>query len=181
MKKIIIMFLFLHSLGFAYSHEEIISDYKAKKYNDVCSKSAVLFKGVENDEAILSIIGDACARVDSINPLGHIVRKLVSTPAYRANASYFATIILQKKLIYQFMNDDIDLKNLRLPKSEHILSIIFENLVQNNYVQIDKESKKLKIITDTKEYIIWLSNDEKRVVHVDEYINGMNVARHSYL
>lgn len=165
---------------FAYSHQDVIKDYSAGNYKEVCAKSVYLFKGEERNEDILSLIGDACAKVDYINPLGHIIRRLVSTPQYRENASYFATLILQKKLIYQFMNDGIDLKNLRLPKSEHILSIVFENLVQKNYTTL--ENKKLQIKTDTKEYIIWLStDDEQEVVHVDEYKDAQIVKRHWYL
>jgi len=179
MIKFIALLLFLNSFMHAYSHADVVNDYKAKKYKEVCTKSYVLFKGSENNEDILSLIGDACARVDYINPLGHIIRKLVSTPIYRKNGSYFATLILQKKLIYQFMNDGIDLKNLRLPKSDHVLSVVFENLAQSNYTTI--ENKKLKIKTDTNEYIIWLSNDEQKVVHVDEYKKGEIVKRHWYL
>ena len=129
MKTIILIGLFLHVTLFAYSHSDAIADYRAKNYKDVCLKSVVFYTNGEKDENILSLVGDACAKVDYINPLGYIVRGLISTPEFRENGSYFATLLLQKKLIYQFMNDQIDLKNLRLPRSDHILSIVFENLV----------------------------------------------------
>jgi len=178
MKKIILIGLFLHVSLFAYTHEDVIRDYKAEKYKDVCSKSAVFYKNAEKDENILSIIGNACAKVDYINPLGYIVRGLVSTPKFRENGSYFATLVLQKKLIYQFMNDQIDLKNLRLPRSEHTLSVVFENLVIKNYT---KDGKKLIIKTASKEYRVWVSNSKKKIVNVEEYVDGKKIKTHWYL
>ena len=178
MKKIILIGLFLHASLFAYSHNDVIADYKAQKYKDVCLKSAVLYKNAEKNEEILSLIGDACAKVDYINPLGYIVRGLVSTPEFRENGSYFATLVLQKKLIYQFMNDQIDLKNLRLPRSNHTLSIVFENLVTKNYTE---DGKKLIIKTDSKEYRVWISDNKKKVVNIEEYINGEKIKTHWYL
>ena len=178
MKNLILLGLFLHVSLFAYTHDDVIKDYQAKKYKDVCLKSAVLYKNAEKDENILSIIGDACAKVDYINPLGYIVRGLVSTPQFRENGSYFATLVLQKKLIYQFMNDGIDLKNLRLPRSEHVLSIVFENLVKKSYTI---ERNKFIIKTDTKEYRVWISDAKKKVVNVEEYVNGNKIKTHWYL
>ena len=178
MKKLILLGIFLHVGLFAYTHDDVLRDYQAGKYKDVCLKSAVFYKNAEKNENILSIIGDACAKVDYINPLGYIVRGLVSTPEFRENGSYFATLVLQKKLIYQFMNDGIDLKNLRLPRSEHTLSIVFENLVQKNYTNI---LGKIIIKTDSKEYRVWISDAKKKVVNVEEYIGDKKIKTHWYL
>ncbi len=178
MKKLIVLSIVLCANLFAYTHDDVINDYKEGKYKSVCLKSAIFYKNAEKDEKILSIIGDACAKVDYINPLGYIVRKLVSTPEFRENSSYFATLILQKKLIYQFMNDNIDLKNLRLPRSNHTLSIVFENLAKKNYT---KKQDKIIINLDNKEYRVWLSNAKKRVVNIEEYIDGKKIKTHWYL
>ncbi|WP_458701616.1 hypothetical protein ACKGJI_05685 [Sulfurospirillum sp. 1307] len=178
MIRIFSLFFLLHVALFAYTHEDIINDYKEQRYKDICLKSAKFYKNAEKNEQILSIIGDACARIDYINPLGYIVRGLISTPEFRQNGSYFATLVLQKKLIYQFMHDKIDLKNLRLPRSNHTLSIVFENLVKKNY---KKEDKKFIIKLKEKEYRVYLGDEAKRVVHVDEYKDGKIIKKHGYL
>lgn len=178
MIKVFMSLLFLSTLAFSYTHDDVVRDYKDEKYKEVCTQSASLYKNGEKNEEILSLIGDACAKIDYINPLGYITRGLISTPNFRENGSYFATLILQKKLIYQFMNDNIDLNNLRLPRSNHVLSIVFENLVKKNYIEIDG---KLVIRIDSKEYMIWIDNSKKRVVHVDEYVDNKRVKRHWYL
>ena len=163
---------------FGYSADDIIKDYTNKEYKNVCVKSAPFYKNGGKNEKLLTIIGDACAKIDYINPLGYIVRGLISTPEFRENGSYFATLVLQKKLIYQFMNDGIDLKNLRLPRSNHVLSIVFENLVKKSY---KKEDGKIVITTPQKEYRVWIDDKAKRVVHVDEYKDGNKIKTHGYL
>lgn len=178
MKRLIIIYLFLHVNLLAYTYDEARDDYQAKRYKEVCSKSSISGLITTKDENILSLIGDACAKVDYINPLGRIVRGLISTPEFRENGSYFATLILQKKLIYQFMNDKVDLKNLRLPRSDHVLSIVFENLVKKNYVTQDE---KIVIKTDSSEYRVWITDEKKRVVHVDVYQEGKKIKTHWYL
>ncbi len=178
MIKIIFALLSFYTIGFSYTKSKIVSDYKGQNYKKVC-----IYGTVANikDEAILSLIANACLKIDSINPLGTIIKKMVSTPKYRENASYFSTIVLQKKLIYQFMNDDIDLSNLRLPRTSHLLSIVFENLVKKNYKIIDKKIDKIKIVLKNRTYILWRSNSKPVKIYVDEYKNGVLLKHHWYL
>ena len=70
------------------------------------------------------------------------------------------------------MHDKIDLKNLRLPRSNHVLSIVFENLVKQNY---KKEQNKIIIKLNNKEYRGWLGDKKKKVVHVEEYEDGYRI------
>ena len=177
MKKLILLGMFLYVSLFAYTYDDVLSDYQAGRYKDACLKSAVFYKNAEKNENILSIIGDACAKVDYINPLGYVVRGLVSTPQFRENGSYFATLVLQKKLIYQFMNDGTDFKNLRLPRSEHVLSIVFENIAMKNYT---KDDNNIIIKTDSKEYRIWLDKKKRKAVYIDEYVDDKKIKSHWY-
>jgi len=164
--------------GFSYGKNDIINDYKNGKFERVC------ILGTNSDsrnEEILSLIGNACLKLDNINPLGVIIKRLVTSPKYRENASYFATILLQKKLIYQFMIDGVDLKSIRLPRTSNILSIVFENIVKKNYKVIDINKNKIEINTGNKKYILWRSSDNPPKVLIDEYKNNTLVKRHWYL
>ena len=178
MRFLLLIIISLHICLFGYSGDNILEDYKNKDYKKVCLESASFYKNGGKNEKLLSIIGDACSKVDYINPLGYMVRGLISTPEFRENGSYFATLVLQKKLIYQFMNDRIDLKNLRLPRSGHVLSIVFENLVKNNYKE---KNNVITIVTGKREFKVWIDNKKKRVVHIDEYKNGNKIKMHGYL
>ena len=178
MIKALFVFLSFYTIAFSYTKSEIVGDYKAENYKKVCIYGTV---ANSKDEAVLSLIANACLKIDSINPLGTIIKKLVSTPKYRENASYFATIVLQKKLIYQFMNDGIDLSNLRLPRTSYLLSVVFENLAKKNYKIIDKKTNKIKIVLKNETYILWRSNSKPTKIYIDEYRDGVLFKHHWYL
>jgi len=178
MIRVIFVILALSVSGFSYGKNDIINDYKNQNFEKVC------ISGTNTDsrnEDILSLIGNACLKIDSINPLGIISKRLVTSPKYRENASYFATILLQKKLIYQFMIDGINLKSIRLPRTSYILSIVFENIVKGNYKVLDISKNKIEIDKKDKKYILWRSNDKPPKVFIDEYKDNTLVKRHWYL
>jgi len=181
MKRVVLVILFLAVACFAekYSYAQIVNLYKNKEYLKTCEYGATIFRKFDNTFA--SIVGDACAKEDYINVLGDIVKRLNKTKIDRSNASYFATLILEKKLIYQFMNDKIDLSGLSLPKTDHILSRVFEKLAKKQYKIVDKNSMKIKIIDGDYKYIMWLSPGKLKKVYIDEYKNNELVKRHWFL
>jgi len=163
---------------YGYSYTELLRDYEARNYEKVCSNGSGLLLKNEKNENILTAIGDACAKIDAINPLGNVVKNLITTPENRESGSYFATLVLQKKLIYQFMHDGINLKELRLPRTEHVLSRVFEELAKGNYTT---KENKVEVVTPAMDYLLWLSNDEPKKVYIDELKNGKLILRHWYL
>ena len=179
--RFILLFLLSLSYMYAYSYSDVLRDYEAKNFDKVCLDGSVFYMKNDKNENILTAIGDACAKVDAINPLGNIIKNLISTKENRESGSYFATLILQKKLIYQFMNDSANLRELRLPRTNHVLSVVFENLAKGNYEYIENSNKKVQITADELDYILWLSDDEPKKVHIDEYKNGKIIKRHWYL
>lgn len=176
--KVFLGLFSLYATLYAYSYTELLKDYEAKNFEKVCSQGSIFLTKNDKNENILTAIGDACARIDAINPLGNVVKNLVTTPEYRESGSYFATLVLQKKLIYQFMLDHINLKELRLPRTEHLLSRVFEELAKGNYTKVDH---KVSIITPSVTYILWLSEDEPKKVYIDELKHGKLIDRHWYL
>jgi len=180
MIRVILLILILDALSFSYDKFSIIQNYKHKKYRKVCIKNEKISYKIK-DENILSLIADSCLKIDYIDPLGNILTHLISTPQYRENASYYATIVLQKKLIYQFMNDNINLTNMRLPRTNYILSIIFENLVNNNYFIINKHDKIIEIDVAHKKYIMWLSKTKPTKVFIKEYKDNVLLKTRWYM
>ena len=171
----ILLLLFSISLVFAseVNYDKLLNYYKIKNYKKTCQYAKDIFSKLDN--SFLSIVGDACAKEDDINILGIIVSKLKMTKSDRANASYFATLILEKKLIYQFANDGLDLSGLVLPKTEHILSRVFEKLAQKKYKIIQN---KITINDKPYRYILWLSSDLPAKLYIDEYKDTLFIKRH---
>jgi len=157
-----------------------INDFKAKKYNKVCEKGSKVYYGGYTDENFVSLVGISCAKVDRINILGMLQRSLVETPSSRENASYFSSLILQKRLIYQFMIDGLDLSDLKLPASTHLLSRVFEHLSTNQYKVLCKEPKLIEIDDNGKKFILSVSDDQPKKVLIDEYKATGELERHWY-
>jgi len=107
-------------------------------------------------------------------------RSLVLTEASRENASYFSSLIIQKRLLYQFMIDNLDISNLKLPSSRHILSRVFEALSKGQYQVLSTSPKLIEINTNERKYILSISDDEPKKVLVDEYKADGSLERHWY-
>jgi len=157
-----------------------INDFKAEKYNKVCEQGSRLFYGGYTDENFISLVGISCAKVDRINILGMLQRSLVSSESSRENASYFSTLILQKRLIYQFMIDDTDISHLTLPSSRHLLSRVFDHLSAKEYKVLSEHPKLIEINDHGRKIIVSISDDEPIKVLVDEYTGTGELKRHWY-
>lgn len=157
-----------------------INDFKAEKYSRVCEKGMREYYGGYTDENFVSLVGVACAKVDRINILGMLQRSQVESKDARENASYFASLILQKRLIYQFMIDDLSLKNLRLPASSHLLSRVFEKLSANEYTVLSTSPKLIELNDNGRKIMLSTSDDEPIKVLVDEYSDEGVLKRHWY-
>lgn len=155
-----------------------IKDFKAKKYNKVCEKGSKLYYGGYTDENFVSLVGISCAKVDRINILGMLQRSLVNTPSSRENSSYFSSLILQKRLIYQFMIDDLDISHLKLPTSTHVLSRVFEQLSSKQYKILSSSPKLIEIEEHGRRIILSVSDDTPIKILIDEYTKTGELERH---
>ncbi len=157
-----------------------IDDFKAKQYDRVCSKGMQAYYGGYVEENFVSLVGVSCAKVDRINLLGMLQRSLVNTKESRENSSYFSTLILQKRLIYQFMIDDLALDNLKLPASNHLLSRVFTQLSLKNYKVLSTVPKLVEVDDNGRRIILSVSDDRPIKVMIDEYGKDGELKRHWY-
>ena len=162
------------------SIDALIRDFQKRNFKVVCQEGMRKYQAGNRDEDFLGMVGVACAEIDYINPLGILQKSLRSTKAGRNNASYFATLILQKKLLYQFMLDNIELGYLRVPDTGHILSVVFKNLVLKNYKVISENPKSLEIEDGNRKIKVYIKKATPPKVMVDIYKNGEKVESHWY-
>ena len=67
---------------------------------------------------------------------------------------------------------------LTLPRTDHVLSRVFEQLSKGNYSVVEKG---IQILTPQMNYLLWLSEDAPKKVYIDEHKEGKLVERHWYL
>ena len=132
-KKILLIIIFLVSYGIANDFNDLKTMFLKKQYSKVCSKSVALYPQYRHDSNFLNIFAVSCLNSDMINKLIVPIIKLYKTKADRENAAYYATILYKKKLLYYALIDHIDISYVRLPKTNYILSNIFDKYVQKKY------------------------------------------------
>ncbi|WP_024787673.1 MULTISPECIES: hypothetical protein [unclassified Lebetimonas] len=112
----------------------IIDEYKNKNYNKVCSyKNITKYK---KNEKILSIIGDSCVKTNNLYMLPYTINYLIHTSVGRKNAIYFLVIFNEKKLLYSFLFDNFNINSFDFPKTDHVLSVVFNAVKNKQYKKI---------------------------------------------
>jgi len=174
MKKIFLFLIIISNL-FALTQNDIYKLYQNKEYKQVCKEGRTLYYNYELDDTFLSIVGLSCVKADMLNSAMTISKKMNNSPMGRQNASYIATLYLTKRLLLQLVWDNIDISNLSLPKSNHHLSIVFENIAHNNFSKINN----IYIVkADNKKYILSPQDENKIVIQI--FKNNTLLSTHIY-
>ena len=174
---ILVLFTSLH----ASIKEEMFSLYQKKQYKKACRLGFNNFSRFKGNEELVSLYGFACLNTDYIDRLAIPVTALKSSAEARANASYFAVILMQKKMLYHALIDGYDLSKLKLPTTTYVLSKVFDFYAkekkqqnQNFYIFQDKNDAKLS-------YKLYLMKDKKVIkMVIEEFYDKMLIKRHIY-
>lgn len=158
------------------NYESLMNHYKDGEYKKSCIKGIKLLRRGEKNEQVLSLIGDACAKADYIDILGDIQKYQRKTTKARENASYFTTILAQKRLIFQFMFDNLELDNLKFPQTNHIISKVFTNLSRNNFTIKQNIPKRVLIKDGNEKYLLYT---HKNKIYIEETTN-QTMIKHRY-
>ena len=117
--------------------EDLYNLYSKKQYAKACHLGLNIFNNYKKNSKFLMLYGFSCLYSDYIDRLAVPMTGLRHTKTERANASFFATIILQKKLLYHSLLDNVDISDLKLPKTDYVLSRIFDMYTKKDYKLID--------------------------------------------
>jgi len=180
MLRIIVLFSLIYISLFADQESRLLEKFKLQKYDEVCQSGMNMFYAGHKEEFFSTMVATACAHSDNINPLGLLQAKLVNSETARENATSFVTLMLQKRLLYQYMIDDIDLDDYSFAYSSHILSLIFSHLKSKEFTLMSDDPKMIKFSEGDTQVFISVSDDEVKRVLVDEYVDGELKQRHWY-
>ncbi len=179
MKQILTLFL-LSTAVYATSYTDFSKAYKAKEYIKACQIGKKIFT-YERDEKFLSLIGHACLQADYIDTLAIIQSRLRSSAEARENAVVFASILLQKRLIYQYMYDNTDLSRLSLPIGKHPLSYAFVAIRDGNITLTSRTPKVIEFQHDGIRYKLYIDRQQKGKVIIEAHHTDNTTTIHRYL
>ncbi len=176
MKWLLVFILYITSLLANDSLSVFLDAYKSDDAITACKIGRELYRSGLQDEKILIAIGQSCAKDDYINFIGVLQQRLGKSAESRRAAVYFSTLILQKRLLSQYMFEDVDFSAYILPRTEHVLSLAFEAIRNKSYTLVSDKTKRLHI-GDRKNYLD-LYVDKK--IHIDVYKDGQKIQEHRY-
>ncbi len=163
------------------SLSKLFKYYENQSYDKGCDYGAKYYTRNINNEKYLTLYGLSCLETNHIERVAKPMLALSKSASSRENASYFATIILQKQLLKQRLMDGKELGDLRLPKTNFVLSRIFEMFVNKEYTQkgdvyyLDDPSKK------DIHYRVYIKKSKKRdYMVIDIYQEDRFTKRYRY-
>ncbi len=167
----------------ANEYTEFARYYNQQNYDSyklACQVGQQIFAKGERDEKLLSLIGMACLRADYIDTLGSIQSRLYQTEEGRTNASLFASMVLQKRLIAQVLYDGSDIGTLALPITEHPLSAVFVALRDKRYELLEGTPRMIRFKNDGIEYRIYVDVEKKNKIAIDMLFDDGTLQQHRY-
>lgn len=112
----------------------IVALYQKGQYATACDKGMQhYFTHRKKEPHFVAMVGMACAKSDMINWLGVLQRYLVQSPPLRSTATYFTTLLLDKRLLYQHFVDGVPVEGFRIPLYDHILSTVMDRMSRGDY------------------------------------------------
>lgn len=181
MKKFLLLCFFFTTIISADIKKSLYHLYQGKQYEEACREGLKVFQLHKDDEEFISLYAFSCLYADYIDRLAIPISLLKNSEEARSNAAYFSVIIMQKKLLYHALIDDYKLTELKLPTTDHVLSIVYDL-----YTKADQERKRSHYsFKDEKNdkifYKLYIenSNNTKKMI-IEEFYDTIMTHRHIY-
>ena len=182
--KTILFILMTTSFLFSSNLSTLYKLYEKQEYDKACDYAFKYYYKKKNkkSETYLTFYGLSCLETNNLSRIATPMIALTKSEDARANASYFATILLQKQLLLQALIDEKPLGMLTLPKTNFVLSKIFQLFVEKKY---SLDNNIYKFIDEKNEeitYQLYIKKDKKKSEYmvIDIYKNEKFTKRYQY-
>ena len=180
MNKLLLILIFNLSILYSSNLSTLYNYYTHQEYDKGCDYAMKYYNKNRDNEKFVSLYGLSCLETDNIHRIATPMIVLKDKKASRENASYFGTILLQKQLLKQAILDNKPLGDLRLPKTNFVLSKIFNLFVNKRYVLEDGIYKLQDAQNKDIKYQVYIEKDNKNYMIIDIYQNDKFIKRYRY-
>jgi len=155
--------------------------YQDKAYEKACKTGLKVFQKYRKDEEFVSLYAFSCLNADQIDRLAIPISILKHSEEARSNAAYFSVILMQKTLLFHALVDNYKLTELSLPKTDHVLSKVYDLYSKVNYKRKRSHYTYLDPDNNKIEYKLYIknSNQDKKMV-IEKYYDTIMTHRHVY-
>jgi len=180
-KNRLITLLLLSTTSYANPYSDFSKNMLEGNYVKACKDGKKIISSNEKDEKIIITIGQVCLKADYIDTIGVIQSRLRDTKEARENSVIFSAMLLEKRLIYQFMYDDTDISTLALPVTNHPLSKTFIAIRDKNYKVISTSPKVITFKDGYDSYKVYIDTKQKGRIIIEITSKDNKISKHRYL
>lgn len=159
--------------------DRVITLYHQGDFRAACLEGARILRESKDDETFVNAYGIACLKSDFIDLAVPAVMYLRSTQGARQNASYILTVVLQKKLLYHALADNVDLKGSLLPDTPHVLSKVYNTFARGEYTDKGRGLYEMRI-EGRRVTLDSLHEGGHFKIRIRQYENGRIIDEHLY-
>ncbi len=181
MKKLTLLLFFSSLLLQADIKLDTYKLYQDTKYEEACQMGEKILDQYKDDEEFISLYAFSCLNADYVDKLSVPISVLKKSQEARANAAYFSVILMQKKLLMHSLSDQYDLKPVKLPTTDYILSKVFDLYTKDNGPK-DRRRYNYRDPNDAKKsYRLFVTkSDPSPKMIIEEYYDKIMTQRHIY-
>ncbi|MGE4294689.1 MAG: hypothetical protein AB7E49_03190 [Campylobacterales bacterium] len=171
--------LWVAVMASANTPDRVISLYHQGDFRTACLEGARILRDSRDDETFVNAYGIACLKSDFIDLAVPAVMYLRSTPGARQNANYILTVVLQKKMLYHALADNVDIRNAYLPDTPHVLSKVYNTFAKGNFTETSQGVYEMRI-NDRRVTLDSLHDGGHFKIRIRQYDNGRIIDEHLY-
>ena len=181
MIRLLFLFAILAVFAAASDSGRLYTLYQNGEYQKACDEGVAKLNRHKKDEKYISLYAFSCLQADKIDRLALPIIMLKNSKEARKNAAYFSTILLQKNLLIDSLENHQDISGLNLPATDYVLSKAFTLYVAQQYVF----RNNVYILTDVKNprqtYRLYLRKSQNAyALVIDEYYDTILTKHHIY-
>jgi len=179
--RLLILISLLFNLLYADIKTSLYHLYQDKKYEEACQDGLKVFQSNRKDEEFVSLYAFSCLKADHIDRLAIPISILKDSEEARSNAAYFSVILMQKKLLFHSLIDNYKLTELVLPKTDHVLSTVYELYSKVDYQRKRSHYSFVDVNNEKISYKLYIKNDnQNKKMIIEEYYDTIMTHRHVY-
>ncbi|SFV67917.1 hypothetical protein MNB_SV-14-1198 [hydrothermal vent metagenome] len=179
--KILLSLLMTTLFLFSSNLSRLYKLYEKQEYDKACNYAHKYYykKQNRNSENYSTFYALSCLETNNLSRVAIPMASLTKSKDARANASYFATILLQKQLLLQALIDKKPLANLQLPNTNFIISKIFTLFLEKKYLL---EDDIYKFTDKNLTYQLYIKKDKRsrQYMIIDIYKDEKFTKRYQY-
>ena len=179
--KLLLSLLMTTAFLFSSNLSTLYKLYEKQEYNKACDYAHKYYykKRNRNSENYSTFYGLSCLETNKISRIAIPMTTLTKSEDARANASYFGTILLQKQLLLQALIDKKPLSKLHLPRTNFIISKIFNLFLEKKYIL---EDNIYKFTDENLNYKLYIKKSKKsrQYMVIDIYKDNKFTKRYQY-